>query len=100
MDAVTRTTREGLPWEILYADDLVLMADSEDKLIAKITNWRSSLSSKGMKVNTGKTKVMVSAVGSGENRMTGEFPCGVCNEGVGVNFNHMHQMQEVGPQAL
>ena len=85
MDAVTRTTREGLPWEILYADDLVLMADSEDKLMTKLANWRNSLSSKGLKVNTGKTKVMVSAAGSGVNRGTGDFPCGVCNKGVGAN---------------
>merc|ERR1711893_309168 len=74
MDAVTRTTREGLPWEILYADDLVLMADSEDKLKTKIANWRSSLSVKGIKVNTGKSKVMISTAGAGETRKVGKFP--------------------------
>ena len=85
MDNVSRTAREGLPWEILYADDLVLMADSEEELTRKLTEWRRSLSAKGMKVNTGKTKVMVSAVGAGEEPKTGAFPCGVCGTGVGVN---------------
>jgi hypothetical protein len=26
----------GLPWELLYADDLALMADSEDKVMKKL----------------------------------------------------------------
>ena len=36
-------------------------------------------------MNTGKTKVMVSAVGSGEIRGTGDSPCGVCDKEVGAN---------------
>ena len=63
MDAVTETARGGLPWEVLYADDLVLMSDNEEDLMRKIAEWRGCLRSKGLKVNT---KVMVSAVGAGE----------------------------------
>ena len=36
MDVVTSTARVGLPWEVLYADDLVLMADSEEELRRKL----------------------------------------------------------------
>ena len=36
-------------------------------------------------MNTGKTKVMVSAVGAGEAETTGDHPCGVCRKGVGAN---------------
>ena len=43
------------------------------------------MSAKGMKINTGKTKVMVSAVGAGEETKSGVFPCGVCGKGVGSN---------------
>ncbi|MBJ3201398.1 hypothetical protein JGB54_23260, partial [Salmonella enterica subsp. enterica serovar Agona] len=32
MDVITKEVREGLPWEVLYADDLVLVAESEEKL--------------------------------------------------------------------
>ena len=28
MEAITKYTREGLPWELLYADDLVLITES------------------------------------------------------------------------
>ena len=85
MDAVTEAARGGLPWEVLYADDLVLMSDNEEDLMRKIAEWRGCLRSKGLKVNTGKTKVMVSAVGAGETRKAGAYPCRVCNKGVGSN---------------
>ena len=64
----------------LYADDLVLMADSEEELMRKMAQWRGCLSSKGLKVNTGKTKVMVSAVGARETRKAGKHPCRVCGK--------------------
>ena len=31
----------GLPWELLYADDLVLLADSEEDLKRKLQRWKS-----------------------------------------------------------
>ena len=30
MEAVTHSVREGLPWEMLYADDLVLVGKCEE----------------------------------------------------------------------
>ena len=36
LDVLSREAREGLPWEVLYADDLVLMAESEQELIVKM----------------------------------------------------------------
>ena len=36
MDALTLAFREGLPMELLYADDLILMAESREKLIERI----------------------------------------------------------------
>ena len=38
MDIVTRSAKEGLLWEIMYADDLVLLADNERQLQKK--DWR------------------------------------------------------------
>jgi len=31
---------EGLPVELLYADDLVLMAETEELLVEKIQKWK------------------------------------------------------------
>ena len=32
MEAVTHNVREGLPWEMLYADDLVLVGKCQEEL--------------------------------------------------------------------
>ena len=32
LDALSEETRRGLPWEMLYADDLVIRADDEKSL--------------------------------------------------------------------
>ena len=36
MEAVTHNVREGLPWEMLYADDLVLVGKCKEELKEKI----------------------------------------------------------------
>ena len=59
-DVVTDHAREGLLNEILYANDLVLMSESLDDLRERFKRWRSALEDKGLKVNVGKTKMMVS----------------------------------------
>jgi len=45
-----------LPQELLYADDLILMAESEKSLRDKIVKWKSPLEAKGLKMNTGKQR--------------------------------------------
>ena len=55
MDVVSSEARSGLPSELLYADDLVIMAPTMD--------WRASLLGKGLNVNAGKSKVMVGSSG-------------------------------------
>ena len=76
MDVVSRELREGLPWELLYADDLVLMADSEEALKEKILKWKAGIEAKGLKMNVGKTEVMVGE-GTGEVEESGNWPCSV-----------------------
>ena len=36
LEALSRHFRKGLPWELFYADDLVLLAESRELLIEKI----------------------------------------------------------------
>ena len=75
----------GLPLELLYADDLILMAESEESLRDKIVKWKSGLEAKGLKRNTGKTKVMFSCSMKDKVEEKGKWPCGVCKKGVGNN---------------
>ena len=42
LEALSREFREGLPWELLYADDLVLLAETEGLLVEKIQKWKGA----------------------------------------------------------
>ena len=85
MEALSRTFRGGLPLELLYADDLVLLAETVELLKDKILRWKLGLEEKGMRVNMGKTKVMGCRTDAGRETKSGKYPCGVCSRGVGSN---------------
>ena len=44
LEALSNSVRCGLPWELLYADDLVLIAESKESLLKRLGNgkqdWR------------------------------------------------------------
>ena len=72
MEVVTQKVREGLPWELLYADDLVLVAQSIEEFREKVQQWKTCIESKGLKMNIDKTKVMRNGKGSGDIVKTGK----------------------------
>ena len=43
MDIVSSEARSGLPFELWYADDLVLMALTMEQLGRRVAEWRASL---------------------------------------------------------
>jgi len=85
LEALSRKFRDGLPYELLYADDLVLMADTKDKLMEKLRKWKESMEAKGLRVNVSKTKVMRCNVNTQQPQTSGKYPCGICRKGVGRN---------------
>ena len=85
LEALSREFREGLPMELLYADDLVLVAETEELLLEKLRKWKKGMELKGLRVNIGKTKVMRCQVRIGQAEDSGKYPCGVCKQGVGDN---------------
>ena len=85
MDVIAKEIDCCLPWNVLYADDLTVMAESEEALVRKILIWKNSLSAKGLKVNAVKSKVITSIVGGSDPVSIGEFPCAICRRGVGFN---------------
>src|SRR6267154_6097681 len=85
MQALADNFKVGLPWELFYADDLVLLAESRAELKRRLMEWIGRLKEKGVRVNIGKTKVMKCKVGVGQVENSGKFPCGICRKGVGVN---------------
>ena len=85
MEAISRESRVALPWELLYADDLAVIAETEEELIKRLNERKDNVKSKGMRVNMNKTKVMI----SGERQMVRQkdvrWLCRVCSKGVGSN---------------
>ena len=60
MEAIMKYTRKGLPWELLYTDDLMLITESQKELIDRLRNWKQCLEKKDLKVNVAKTNVLIS----------------------------------------
>ena len=71
MDTLPEEFSEGLPSEVFYADDLVLMAASQEELMEKIKQWKNGLEEKGLRVNMSKTKIMKCRYGVGQVEATG-----------------------------
>ena len=69
----------------MYADDLVISAETEEGLKMKLNKWKTEMEAKGLRVNMGKTKIMVSGVNLQTLKDSGEYPCSVCRKGVGSN---------------
>ena len=85
LEALSREFREGLPMELFYADDLVLIAETKELLLEKVRKWKEGMEKNGLRVNAGKTKIMWCRLNMGQAEDSGEHPCGVCRKGVGDN---------------
>ena len=59
IDVLSEHLRAENLWELLFADDLVIMADSEEQLQERLVKWQKSLEQFGLKMNAKKTKTMV-----------------------------------------
>ena len=59
LEALTHEFQAGVPWEDLYADDLVIIADSLEECLGRLLKLKEAMEKKGLRVNAGKTKVMI-----------------------------------------
>ena len=85
MEALSCEFRTGCPWEVLYTNDLAIVAESLGELMG-LENWKDELEEKGFKVKIGKTKVLCSRHDVSKSKIASvKFPCGLCMKGAGVN---------------
>jgi len=77
MEALSREFRVALPWELLYADDLVVIAETEEDLIKRLNECKDFVENRGMRVNMNKTKVMISGERQKVTQKAVRWPCGV-----------------------
>ena len=80
LEAVTGLAREGVLSELLYADDLVPMSETIEGLRNKFSKLKEAFESKGLKVNIGKTKMMISGGITKDGMSKSKVdPCMVCS---------------------
>ena len=86
LEVLSREFRNGVPLELLYADDLAIAAiDAFNVYISKVCTWKDGMERKGLRVNMKKTKILISGIDLDLLEESGKFPYGVCLKAVGVN---------------
>uniref|UniRef100_K4A0D7 Reverse transcriptase domain-containing protein n=1 Tax=Setaria italica TaxID=4555 RepID=K4A0D7_SETIT len=58
MDEVTRDIQGDIPWCMLFADDVVLVDESQAGVNRKLELWQETLESKGFRLSRIKTEYM------------------------------------------
>ena len=58
MEEATRREIRGF-WELLYADDLVITAETREEACDQFNSWKRAMERRGLKVNMEKIKVML-----------------------------------------
>ncbi|VFR03540.1 unnamed protein product, partial [Cuscuta campestris] len=58
MDVLTQGVQDGVPWCMLFADDIVLIDDTREGLNDKLELWRLALETKGFRISRNKTEYM------------------------------------------
>ncbi|XP_056009339.1 uncharacterized protein LOC130051433 [Ostrea edulis] len=86
LEALSCEFRAGVPWEDLYADDLVIISNSLEECVRRLLTWKEAMERKGLRVNA--KKIMICGTGLDLLQSSGEFPCAVCRTGVGSNSIH------------
>ena len=81
LEALSLEFLTSCPSEILYVEDLMVNVQFMDELLAK--TWRSKMENKGLRVNMSKNKLIVSGSNFDVLKISGKYPCSVCQTGVG-----------------
>ena len=85
LEAFSREFRSWVHWEDLYADDLVIIAEALEECVRRLLTWEEAMEKKRLRVNAGKTKIMICGKGLDLLLSSGELPCAICRTGVGSN---------------
>ena len=85
IEAISREFAVALPWELLYADDLVVIAETKEDLIKSLNEWKDNVENRGVRANMNKIKITISGERQKPMQNAARWPCGVCGRGIGSN---------------
>lgn len=58
IDRLTEEVRKEEPWNMMFADDIVLCSENRDEAEDQLERWREALEKRGMKVSRAKTEYL------------------------------------------
>ena len=58
MDWLTDEVRQESPWNMMFADDIVICSESKEQVERSLERWRYVRERRGMKVSKSKTEYM------------------------------------------
>ncbi|KAL6538155.1 hypothetical protein OROGR_012143 [Orobanche gracilis] len=73
MDELTSSLQDGIPWCMLFADDIVLVDETKEGVETKLELWRRSLESRGFKLSRNKTEYLECKFSGNRCRDAGEI---------------------------
>ena len=81
------TNLELVPIDTLVIDTMASFHIKSllEECVRRLLIWKEAMEKKGLRVNAGKTKVMICGTGLDLLQSSGEYPCAVCCTGVGNN---------------
>ena len=85
LEALSREFHSGVPLEDLFADDLVIIAESLEECVRRLLTCKEAMEKKGLRIDAGKTKIMICGTGLDLMQSSGKFPCTICHTGAGSN---------------
>lgn len=84
---------ESIGWVYLGNCCMLMTLDSLEGVVAKFRNWKNSMEAKGLRVNVGKTKVIISGEVQEAVAAGAKWPCAVQKKGVGRSLIMFVQME-------
>ena len=64
MDCLMEKVRLEAPWNMMFADDVVLCMETKEKVEEQLESWRRALVDQGLKVNRQKTEYLYAGGGT------------------------------------
>ncbi|XP_076904920.1 uncharacterized protein LOC143560516 [Bidens hawaiensis] len=58
LDELSKSIQEILPWGMIFADDIVLVAERKQDLNMRLEEWRTALERKGLRISSSKTEYL------------------------------------------
>ncbi|KAD6795909.1 hypothetical protein E3N88_06805 [Mikania micrantha] len=58
LDELSRSIQAHIPWCMLFADDIVLVAETKEELNVRLEEWRTTLEQRGLRISRTKTEYL------------------------------------------